>query len=64
MIYNKKCKTCNEAFETETPRKTYCSDKCKYGTGVCEVCCKEFLKKIKLPGYFVPQFAGIKNMMM
>lgn len=49
---DRECDRCHNAFTPTTARAKYCSDRCRYGEGVCETCGETFLRKKSTTGNF------------
>lgn len=52
VLPKKTCVTCEKIFQPNNPRRIYCSDKCRRGKGVCEVCGVSFLLKGNTTGKY------------
>jgi hypothetical protein len=54
----KKCQGCGNRFSAGSNRAKFCSDKCKYGEGLCEVCSTPFVKTRGSSGKYCSKRCG------
>jgi predicted nucleic acid-binding Zn ribbon protein len=52
VVIAKSCKVCGQAFTTEWPRQTYCSEECRRGKRECIQCSATFLFRDLTTGKF------------